>query len=91
MIAVVSIAVRTLYSSRPLSLQYSASVNVAIEAVDPCCLLPLITPLTSERHVACVFAWRLNPFAKLADGTTWIDDRFGSRAGWGGGGRGAMD
>lgn len=78
MIAVVSIAVRTLYSSGPLSLQYSASVNAAIEAVDPACLPPLITPLMSERHVRCVFAQQLNPFTKLADGTTWID---GSRGG----------
>lgn len=83
MIAVVSIAVRTLYSSRPLSLQCSASVNAAIEAVDPGCLLPLITPLMSERHVCCVFAWWLNPFTKLVDGTTWIDESQGA----GGGGK----
>lgn len=81
MIAVVSIAVRTLYSSRPLSLQYSASVNAAIEAVDPGCLPPLITPLMSERQVGCVFAWRLNPFTELADGTTWIDDSRGGKNG----------
>lgn len=78
MIAVVSIAVGTLYSSGPLSLQYSASVNAAIEAVDPACLPPLITPLMSERRVRCVFARQLNPFTKLADGTTRID---GSRGG----------
>lgn len=82
MIAVVSIAVRTLYSSGPLSLQYSASVNAAIEAVDPACLPPLITPLMSERHVRCVFARQLNPFTKLADGTTWIDGSRGGEKKW---------
>lgn len=79
MIAVVSIAVRTLYSSGPLSLQYSASVNAAIEAVDPGCLPPLITPLMSGRHVCCVYARQLYPFTKLADGTTRIDGSQGGR------------
>lgn len=53
---------------QPLLLQYFASVNTGIGAVDPGCLCHW-SHLWCWGATFCLFVWWPNPFTKLADGT----------------------